>query len=77
MAGPVGVLLMLPSQSCVQAEVPVEATSWGPPPNSFLGMMVCSLDKSSLHPRGPGTKEESVTPHATGTSGTQLSDNTA
>jgi hypothetical protein len=24
-------------------------------------MLVCSLDKSSLHPRGPGTKEESVT----------------
>jgi hypothetical protein len=52
MTGPVGVLLMLPSQSCVQAQVPVKATSWGPPPNSFLGMLVCSLDKSSLHPKG-------------------------
>jgi hypothetical protein len=52
MTGPVGVLLMLPSRSCVQARVPVEATSWGPPPNSFSGMLVCSLDKSSLHPRG-------------------------
>jgi hypothetical protein len=77
MMGPVGVLLMLPSRSCVQAQVPVEATSWGPPPNSFLGMLVCSLDKSSLHPMGAGTKEESVTPHATGTSGTQISANTA
>jgi hypothetical protein len=52
MMGPVGVLLTLPSQSCVQAHVPVEATSWGPPPNSFLGMLVCSLDKSSIHSRG-------------------------
>jgi hypothetical protein len=52
MAGPAGVLLMLPSRSCVQAQVPVEATSCGPLPNSFLGMLVCSLDKSSLHPRG-------------------------
>jgi hypothetical protein len=77
MTGPVGVLLKLPSRSCVQAEVPAEATSWGPSPNSFLGMLVCSLDKSSLHPRGPGTKEESVTLHATGTSGTQISANTA
>jgi hypothetical protein len=34
MAGPVGVLLMLPSQSCVQAQVPVEATSWEP----FVGL---------------------------------------
>jgi hypothetical protein len=30
MMGPVGVLLMLPSRSCVQAQVPVKATSWGP-----------------------------------------------
>jgi hypothetical protein len=29
MVGPVGVLLMLPSQSYVQAQVPIEATSWG------------------------------------------------
>jgi hypothetical protein len=52
MTGPVGVLLTLPSRSYVQAQVPIEATTWGPPPNSFLGMLVCSLDKSSLHPRG-------------------------
>jgi hypothetical protein len=52
MMGPVGVLLTLPSRSCVQAQVPIDATSWGPPPNSFLGMLVCSLDKSNLHPRG-------------------------
>jgi hypothetical protein len=77
MTGPVGVLLTLPSRSGVQAQVPVEATSWGPPPNSFLGMLVCSLDKPSLHPRGAGTKEESVTPHATRTSGTQISTNIA
>jgi hypothetical protein len=77
MTGPVGVLLMLPNRNCVQAQVPVEATSWGPPPNSFLGMLVCSLDESSLHPKGPGTKEESVAPHTTGTSGIQISANTA
>jgi hypothetical protein len=32
MVGPVGVLLMLPSRSCVHAQVPVEATFWGPLP---------------------------------------------
>jgi hypothetical protein len=50
--GSCGCRLMLPSRSCVQAQVPVEATSWGASANSFLGMLVCSLDKSSLHPRG-------------------------
>jgi hypothetical protein len=44
MVGPVGVLLMLASRSCVQAQ--------GAIANSFLGTLVCSLDKSSLHPRG-------------------------
>jgi hypothetical protein len=46
-----GVLLTLPSQSCVQVQVPVEAASWGPLP-TLLGMLVSSLDTSSLHPRG-------------------------
>jgi hypothetical protein len=31
-ADPVGVLLMLPSRSCVQAQDPVKATSYGPLP---------------------------------------------
>ena len=46
-----GVLLTLPSRSYVQVQVPVEAASWGPLP-TFLGMLVSSLDTSSLHPRG-------------------------
>jgi hypothetical protein len=46
-----GVLQTLPSRSCVQAQVPVEAASWGQLP-TFLGMLVSSLDTSSLHPRG-------------------------
>jgi hypothetical protein len=74
--GPMGVLLTLPSRSCVQVQVLVEAASWGPFP-TLLGMLASSLDTSSLHPTGPGTKEESVTPHTTGTSGTQISANTA
>jgi hypothetical protein len=51
MTGPMGVLLMLPSRSCVQVQVPVEATSCGAIANSFLRMLVYSLDTSSLHPR--------------------------
>ena len=46
-----GVLLTLPSQSCVQVQVPVEAASWGPFP-TLLGMLVSSLGTSSLHPTG-------------------------
>jgi hypothetical protein len=34
--GPMGVLLTLPSQSCVQVQVPIEATSWGPGHQLFL-----------------------------------------
>jgi hypothetical protein len=49
--GPMGVLLTLPSRSYVQAQAPVEAASWGPLP-TLLGMLVSSLDTSSLHPRG-------------------------
>jgi hypothetical protein len=49
--GPMGVLLTLPSRSCVQVQVPVEAASWEPLP-TLLGMLVSSLDTSSLHPRG-------------------------
>jgi hypothetical protein len=49
--GPMGVLLTLPSRSCVQVQVPVKAASWGPLP-TLLGMLVSSLDTSSLYPRG-------------------------
>jgi hypothetical protein len=30
LVGPMGALLKLPSQGCVQVRVPVEITSWGP-----------------------------------------------
>jgi hypothetical protein len=73
---PMGALLMLPSQGCVQVQVPVEAASWGPLP-TLLGMLVSSLDTSSLHPRGPGTREESATPHTTRANSMQISANTA
>jgi hypothetical protein len=33
---PMGVLLTLPSRSCVQVQVPVETTSWGPGHQLFL-----------------------------------------
>jgi hypothetical protein len=71
-----GVLLTLPSRSCVQVQVRVEAASWGPLP-TLLGMLVSSLDASSLHPKGPGTREESAAPHTTGTNSMQISANTA
>jgi hypothetical protein len=54
--GPMGVLLTLPSQGCVQAQVPVEAASWGLFP-TLLGMLVSSLNTSSLHPRGARYQE--------------------
>jgi hypothetical protein len=74
--GPMGVLLTLPNRSYVQVQVPVEAASWGPFP-TLLGTLVSSLDTSSLHPKGPGTRKESTTPHTIGTSGIQISANTA
>jgi hypothetical protein len=51
MIGPMGVLLTLPSRSCVKVQVPVEAASWGSFP-TLLGMLASSLDTSSLHPTG-------------------------
>jgi hypothetical protein len=74
--GPKGVQLTLPSRSCIQVQVPVEAASWGPFP-TLLGMLVSSLDTSSLHPRGLGTREESAMPHTTGTNSMQINANTA
>jgi hypothetical protein len=46
-----GVLLTLPSQSCVQVQVPVETTFKGSWP-TLLGTLVSNLDTSGLHPRG-------------------------
>jgi hypothetical protein len=50
--GPMGVLLTFPSRSCVQVQVLSRGYLLGAIPNSFLGMLVYSLDMSSLHPRG-------------------------
>jgi hypothetical protein len=49
MAGPVGVLLMLPSRSCVQAQVLVEATSWGPLPTlSYVCWSAASTNRAYI-----------------------------
>jgi hypothetical protein len=53
MVGPVGVLLMLPSQSCVQAQVPVEATSWG---HCQLFLRYASLQPRRIEPTSQGAK---------------------
>jgi hypothetical protein len=48
MMGPMGVLLKLQSLSCVQVQVPVQGRT-----TSFLfGILVSSLDMSSLPTRG-------------------------
>jgi hypothetical protein len=56
-----GALLKLPSQGCVQVRVPVETISWGPGHEFFLSILASSLDMSSLHTRGPGTREKLIT----------------
>jgi hypothetical protein len=48
---PMGVLLTLPSRSYVQAQVTIEAASWGLLP-TLSGTLVSNLYTSSLHPRG-------------------------
>jgi hypothetical protein len=62
--GPMGVLLTLPSRSCVQVQVPVEATSWGPGLHLFLryaGIQPRHVEPKSQGGQVPG--EELVTPH--------------
>jgi hypothetical protein len=52
-----GVLLTLPSRSCVQVQVPVEATSWGPGHQLFL--KICwypALTCRAYIPGGPSTR---------------------
>jgi hypothetical protein len=53
-----GVLLTLPNRSCVQVRAQSRLPPGGRDTNSFLGMLVSSLDTSSLHPRGAGIKRE-------------------
>jgi hypothetical protein len=62
--GHVGVLLILPSRSCVQVQVLVEATSWGPGHQLFLryvGIQPRHVEPTSQGGQVPG--EELVTPH--------------
>jgi hypothetical protein len=56
-----GALLKLHSQGCVQVRVLVETTFWGPGHEFFLSILASSLDMSSLHTRGPSTREKLVT----------------
>jgi hypothetical protein len=54
---PMGVLLTFPSRSCVQVQVPVEATSWEPGHQLFLkyaGIQPRHVDPTSQE--GPGTR---------------------
>jgi hypothetical protein len=58
------VLLTLLSQSCVQVQVPVEATSWGPGHQLFLryaGIQPRHVEPTSQRGQVPG--KELVTPH--------------
>jgi hypothetical protein len=52
MAGPVGVLLNAPQPKLCAGSGPSRGYLLGAIANSFLGMLVCSLDESSLHPGG-------------------------
>jgi hypothetical protein len=62
--GPMGVLLTLPSRSCVQVQVPGEATSWRPGHQLFLryaGIQSRHIEPTSQGGQVPGDKL--VTPH--------------
>jgi hypothetical protein len=74
--GIMGVLLTLPSRSCVQVQVLVEAASWGPLP-TLLECWYPASTRRAYIPGGPCTREESATPHTTGTNSMQISANTA
>jgi hypothetical protein len=71
--GPMGVLLILPSRSYVQVQVPVEATSWGPGHQLFLryaGIQPRHVEPTSQGDQVPG--EELVTPHTARTNAIQI-----
>jgi hypothetical protein len=75
--GPMGVLLTLPSRSCIQVQVPVEAVSWGPLP-TLSGILVSSLDTSIIHPTGARYQGRvGNATHTTGANSIQISANTA
>jgi hypothetical protein len=64
MMGPMGVPLTLPSRGCVQVQVPVEASPWGPGHQLFpryAGIQPRHVKPTSQ--RGQVLGEELVTPH--------------
>jgi hypothetical protein len=70
-----GALLKLPSQSCVQVQVPVQTISWGPGHQFFLwyaGIPPRHVEPTSQG--GPSTKEELVVLHTARTNSIQISD---
>jgi hypothetical protein len=60
--GPMGVLLTLPSQSCVQVQVPVEATSWG---RCQLFLRYTSIQPRHVKPTSQGAKYQGGVGNAT------------
>jgi hypothetical protein len=72
-----GVLLTLPSRSCVQVQVLVEATSWGLLPTLSYVYWYPASTRRAYIPGGPSTREELVTPHTTRKNSIQISANTA
>jgi hypothetical protein len=59
LVGPMGVLLKLPSQGCVQDRVPVEFTSWGPRHQFLLkntGIQPRHVEPTSQGGQVPGKK---------------------
>jgi hypothetical protein len=58
LADPMGALLKIPSQDCVQGGSQLRLPLGGHVTNSFLRILASSLDASRPYPRGPSTREE-------------------
>jgi hypothetical protein len=71
-----GTLLKLPSQGCVQVQVPVETISWGPGLQFFL--KYTGIQPQYLKPASQGAKyqEKLVITHTARTKSKQISANT-
>jgi hypothetical protein len=68
-----GALLKPPRQAVYRSRSQSRLSPRGRATNSFLGILVSSLDTSSLHPRGPSTREKLVAMHTTRTNNIQIS----
>jgi hypothetical protein len=60
--GPMGVLLTIPSRSCDQAQVPVEAAPWGPLPTLFK---YASIQPRHVEPTSQGGRYQEGVGNAT------------